>query len=166
MGGDSEDVILLSARQLILRRDDLDIVSSSLLKAILRQLQLAARQFLAITRHSYLFGGRVQVQECLAKILLNAETKICDLIVNALDAAGKFLGLSAAIAVEKREVDLALHQSCGLDAADAAPNLADVSVETQFGIGARPVGALLFEQSFALAQKREIVGAGSESRAR
>jgi hypothetical protein len=50
-------------------------------------------------------------------------------------------------------------------AANAAPNLAEVSVDAQLRIVASTAGALLLHQALTLAGKRKIIGASEQRRA-
>jgi hypothetical protein len=112
----SYNVILFGSGQLVLRGNHFNIVGRALLESVLRHLQFAPRQLLSITRHCHLLGGGVQIQQRLAKLLINAAAQIGDLIVDALHAACQLLRLSIAIAVEEREIDLALNQARTLNA--------------------------------------------------
>src|ERR1039457_3789441 len=102
------------------------------------------------------------MQERLADILVYAALKIGNLIVDAPDAARKLLGLAVAVAIEDREIDLALNQAGGLHAADAAAQFANVSIEAELRIEAGADGALLLKEPLALADERKIIGPGLE----
>ena len=81
-----------------------------------------------------------------------------------LTRLGKLLRLAVAVAIEDREIDLALNQAGSLHAADAAAELADVAVEAEPGIETGAAGALLLDQALALAGQREIIGARLQRR--
>src|ERR1019366_8833658 len=131
-------------------------------KTILSKQEFALREVLALLGNAYLLGRRIQIQERLADVLVYATRKIGNLIVDAPDAARKLLGLAVAVAIEDREIDLALNQAGGLHAADAAAQFANVSIEAKFWIEAGAAGALLFDEALTLAGEGKIIGPGLE----
>ncbi len=162
--GDGEDQVFLGAGELVLRGDDFNIVGGAGLEAVLREGQFALRELLALLGDADLFGCGVEVEEGLADVLIDAAFEVCDLIVDALDARGKLIGFAIAIAIEDCEVDLALDEAGGLDAADAAAEFSDVAVEAELWVVAGAIGALLLDEALALGGEGEIVGAGLEGR--
>ena len=111
-------------------------------------------------RDADLFGCGIKVQKRLANVLVDAALEIGNLIVDALEAAGKLLCLAVAVAIEDGEVDLALYEAGGLDAADAAADFSDVAIEAELWIVAGAAGTLLFDKALALAGQGKIIGAG------
>jgi hypothetical protein len=87
-------------------------------------------------------------------VLFDAAAQIGDLIVDALNTAGKFLRLAAAVAIKYRKVDLALNDAYALHASNAAAKSAIVPVDAELRIVAGTTGALLFDQPQALGGKR------------
>ena len=164
MAGYGKNVVLLRAGQFVLGGDHLNVVGRARLKTVLREFKFALRQILPFLGNGDLFGRGLEIQQRLADILFDAAAQIGDLIVDALDAAGKFLRLAVAIAIKDRKVDLALNQAGALHASDAAANPAVVSVDAELWIVAGAAGALLLDQSLALPGKRKIVGAREECR--
>ena len=131
VAGNGKNVVLLRAGEFVLGGDHFNVVGRARLKTILRQFEFALRQVLPFLGHRDLLGRGLQIQQRLANVLFNAAAQIGNLIVDALHAAGQFLRLAVAIAIEDREVDLALNEARALHAADAAANLAIVSVDAE-----------------------------------
>src|ERR1039458_9175378 len=131
--GDGNNEVLFGAGQFVLGSDHLNVVGGAGLKTILSEQEFALREVLPLLGNAYLLGRRIQIQERLADVLVYTTLKIGNLIVDAPDAARKLPGLAVAVAIEDREIDLALNQAGGLHASDAAAQFANVSIEAKIG---------------------------------
>jgi len=131
MAGNGEDVVFLRTRQLILRGDHLDVVSDAGLKSILREFEFALGEILPFVSDGHLVRRGLEVQQGLADIFVDSMAQVGDLSVDALQTADQFLGFAAAIAIEEREIDLALDDAGPLHATDAAAETTIVSVDAE-----------------------------------
>src|SRR5208282_4683790 len=136
------------------RDDDLDVVGHAGLETVLGEFQFALSEVAAFLRHGHLVGGGLEVEQRFADVLFDAAPEIGDLIVDALHAAGEFLRLAFAIAVEDCEVDLPLDEADAAHVADAAAEAAVIAVDAELRVIAGAVGTLLLRESLALAGER------------
>ena len=129
VAGDGKNVVLLGAGELVLGSDHFNVIGRTRLETILREFEFTLREILPFFGDSDLLGRGFEIQQRLVYLLFDAAAQVGDLIVDAFDAASKFLRLAAAIAIKHRKVDLALNHAYALHASNAAAKFAIISVD-------------------------------------